>query len=516
MTMTMTASSTMNLRKEEDEVASSLLFMAALQHQHHIVVDAITDGSSDEDDSAYAPTSDSDEDSAPSPYYPPSKKRSLFLAWRSKCRVVVEEQDSPKSAPSVSLNSPMSVSADEPARVVEVLNTPNKKRKTCSTATSWRQERRLINTQVSSPFVSNTSLHHSMRLQAEAQAKASASTALSREALRTLRNQQAHQLQAAARQASEFSALSRQALALQSFLSPQEVTATSHDKCISGVSTSTGRVSVCSSSDSDSGSSTSNHSEGSPISPIPSELVVKKNENVITTSSSSTSSAKSSSPSKHSSRKFSRYNLFYRLERHLLLHQRGANNQVTSNSSSNSGNNNNEAKNKFYQALGLPSLPTRYEGVPVPKFWFLSSKGNDKKRSHRKSHGVASFTEIAQIVAANWKCCDEETMEFVTGVSKKLKEVYAVYESSWEGGSSSSSSVTSDNSAIADETTSSTPSTLLNAKNTHKMTMKKCVPKRCISKVSLEDVSTTGVLSKEDHALFQSAMMRQVKKRRAN
>ena len=38
------------------------------------------------------------------------------------------------------------------------------------------------------------------------------------------------------------------------------------------------------------------------------------------------------------------------------------------------------------------------------------------------SHGVASFTEIAQVVAKNWKSIDDETMKFVTSVSLLLKE----------------------------------------------------------------------------------------------
>lgn len=43
-----------------------------------------------------------------------------------------------------------------------------------------------------------------------------------------------------------------------------------------------------------------------------------------------------------------------------------------------------EAK-KFESAVEiLPALPSRYSHLEIPKFWFLSSKGSDKKRSHRK------------------------------------------------------------------------------------------------------------------------------------
>ena len=76
---------------------------------------------------------------------------------------------------------------------------------------------------------------------------------------------------------------------------------------------------------------------------------------------------------------FNRYNLFYRLERHLLLHERGA---VTKKDEVVAKSDGGEA-GKF-ETLQLPPLPSRYQGIDIPKLWFLSSKGSDKKRSHRK------------------------------------------------------------------------------------------------------------------------------------
>ena len=116
-------------------------------------------------------------------------------------------------------------------------------------------------------------------------------------------------------------------------------------------------------------------------------------------------------------------------------------------------------------------------------------------------------------------------MEFVTKVSKKLKEVYGVYFStvisdggSQEGGSSSSS-ISSNNSSISSPscmdittTNNETTTTLYTHLNANTRPMKMYVPKRRSSKVSQEDKSTR-VLSEEDHALFQSVMMRQVKRR---
>ena len=80
---------------------------------------------------------------------------------------------------------------------------------------------------------------------------------------------------------------------------------------------------------------------------------------------------------------FNRYNLFYRLERHLLLHERGA--SATKKNSDNDAtvSYQSEAMKKF-GAIELPPLPTRYAELDIPRLWFLSSKDSQKKRSHRK------------------------------------------------------------------------------------------------------------------------------------
>ena len=73
---------------------------------------------------------------------------------------------------------------------------------------------------------------------------------------------------------------------------------------------------------------------------------------------------------------FNRYNLFYRLERHLLLHQRGVGTPASDAPLP-------EVAEK-YQYLELPPLPSRYKDLVMPSLWFVSSKGSGKKRSHRK------------------------------------------------------------------------------------------------------------------------------------
>jgi len=73
---------------------------------------------------------------------------------------------------------------------------------------------------------------------------------------------------------------------------------------------------------------------------------------------------------------FNRYNLFYRLERHLLLHQRGV--QPTG------VDENSDTAKQYAQLPELPPLPARYNGVGIPKMWFLTDR--TKKRSHRKRY----------------------------------------------------------------------------------------------------------------------------------
>ena len=43
------------------------------------------------------------------------------------------------------------------------------------------------------------------------------------------------------------------------------------------------------------------------------------------------------------------------------------------------------------------------------------------KRDHKKSHGVATFQEIAKFVADGWKTIDKETLKYCTEVARVLK-----------------------------------------------------------------------------------------------
>ena len=54
----------------------------------------------------------------------------------------------------------------------------------------------------------------------------------------------------------------------------------------------------------------------------------------------------------------------------------------------------------------------------------LKGKRKGTKRDHKKSHGLASFQEIARVVASGWKSIDDETLDYCTLVAELLKQRY--------------------------------------------------------------------------------------------
>jgi len=48
--------------------------------------------------------------------------------------------------------------------------------------------------------------------------------------------------------------------------------------------------------------------------------------------------------------------------------------------------------------------------------------GRNSKRKHVKSHGLASFTDLARAVASHWKSVDKETKDYCMTVARILKE----------------------------------------------------------------------------------------------
>lgn len=60
----------------------------------------------------------------------------------------------------------------------------------------------------------------------------------------------------------------------------------------------------------------------------------------------------------------------------------------------------------------------------MPHDWYMPGKRKGTKRDHKKSHGLASFQEIARVVASGWKSIDDETLDYCTLVAELLKQRY--------------------------------------------------------------------------------------------
>jgi len=134
----------------------------------------------------------------------------------------------------------------------------------------------------------------------------------------------------------------------------------------------------------------------------------------------SSSSSPSSSPSKprykKRTKKYNNFNIFFMLERQVLLQSRGGGIDAIKNPIDTSNSPLVRSKE-----LHLPPLCRRYNHLPLSSSWFLELLANqNKKRPHRKSHGLIPFKELAQTVAKNYREIDDETQSFVNEVAERL------------------------------------------------------------------------------------------------
>jgi len=111
------------------------------------------------------------------------------------------------------------------------------------------------------------------------------------------------------------------------------------------------------------------------------------------------------------------YNLFFILERELLLQSNGFD--------TTKGKGLSRRSTSVYfddyadLALRFPPLPSRYQSVHLSADWYMH--GKDKKtREHIKTHGVISLKELSRSMAANWKMVDEDIKEYVTEVARMV------------------------------------------------------------------------------------------------
>jgi len=93
----------------------------------------------------------------------------------------------------------------------------------------------------------------------------------------------------------------------------------------------------------------------------------------------------------------------------------------------------------------------------IAKLFLIINIGKRKlqKREHKKSHGVASFRELAKHVADGWKNVDKTTLEFCKAVANVLKRRHTVLKAYGAAYSMAMSTTSSTASSTASRTASS-------------------------------------------------------------
>eukprot|EP00578_Thalassiosira_sp_NH16_P003852 CAMPEP_0181129878 /NCGR_PEP_ID=MMETSP1071-20121207/29560_1 /TAXON_ID=35127 /ORGANISM="Thalassiosira sp., Strain NH16" /LENGTH=573 /DNA_ID=CAMNT_0023215901 /DNA_START=98 /DNA_END=1819 /DNA_ORIENTATION=- len=85
-----------------------------------------------------------------------------------------------------------------------------------------------------------------------------------------------------------------------------------------------------------------------------------------------------------------------------------------------------------YGSLKLPELPQRYKDLSLENRWYVP--GKNAKRKHVKTHGLASFADMARTVASNWKVVDSETEKYCHTVARIIKDRYTtLLKAGWIG-----------------------------------------------------------------------------------
>ena len=118
------------------------------------------------------------------------------------------------------------------------------------------------------------------------------------------------------------------------------------------------------------------------------------------------------------------YNLFFILERQLLLQSNGivepCNHLPSSALSLSSDIATADYDNYKDLATQFPPMPSKYRCLDLPVDWFMHGKNKQKTRAHSRSHGIISFRDMAKMMATNWKKVDDEVLNFVSSVADMI------------------------------------------------------------------------------------------------
>lgn len=116
-------------------------------------------------------------------------------------------------------------------------------------------------------------------------------------------------------------------------------------------------------------------------------------------------------------KKYNAFNIFFMLERQLLLNERDAGINAIANPIDPASS----SLTRPTKPLQLPPLCERYAHLPLTSNWFLELTANSgKKRCHRRTHGKISFKELASTIAKNYRSIDTVTKAFVDEVTELL------------------------------------------------------------------------------------------------
>ena len=88
-------------------------------------------------------------------------------------------------------------------------------------------------------------------------------------------------------------------------------------------------------------------------------------------------------------RPYTAYNIFFQIEREYILQQLGVVPKLKPEDIFSTSNVNYDG----------PPLPARYQDLTLPYDWHVPGKGRRKKRRHKASHGVISFTDLSKQIS---------------------------------------------------------------------------------------------------------------------